>query len=396
MTPTAEHSALRLLPQSMGMTAGAAIVKDSSGEAGAASGFAGLIEALGQKGGGPKLDEASGSVSIPQTDDPQDGLTALPSALDWLSFIPAAAIQTPGEVTETTGETDVKNVESADETAATMGITTPVPNVPLIAVATSAASTAALATPSSTALSERKSKMARDVTATPAQSTPTAANAVPSGPSVSIVEGAQSTAALVRPEPRAIEIQIDTKVSTVQNADMSANAPDLVVSDKSQPAIPQAPFIDALSAATKGDQPGTIDSPQMPADPVVISTTEPNWEVEFVDSIVAQVTGEDAVIDLSLTPDNLGKVEVRVELRDGRADVTFVTETRDAARLFAQAEGRLSDLMQRHGLDLGGQASSHRDASPRQSGGQPAHATTDTDAAPLPRLAGAGRVNLVA
>ena len=456
MTPTAEHPGLRLFPQTVGKTAGAATVTDPSGKAGPDSGFAGLIESLGNISVVTDPVITPGSDSSPLSDDLQDVLPALPSTHELLSFNQAASPGTSEDAMGTTENFDVLEVKETmtqDETAATEGNATLGQNVAVTALMVgstpgpeiapvvgtkaavddrvgsdaealetegaegltkagltatpantagpqiAAAVTAQQATSNTAAQPERKAKTARDATAQPttgAPIVPAAANALQAGPAFSEVKGTDRPASVARHESSGIEIRIDSKPTGAQTADTSTVVADALSRDKLQPVLPQASFIDALSSATKPDQPGTINSPQIPPDPVVISTTEPNWEVEFVDSIVANVTGEDAVIDLSLSPDNLGKVEVRVELRDGRADVTFVTETRDAARLFAQAEGRLSDLMQRHGLDLGGQASSHRDASPRQSGGQPAHAAAESDPAPLPRLTGEGRVNLVA
>lgn len=454
MTPTAEHPGLRLLPHSMGKSSGAAMATDPSGEAGSGSGFAGLIEALDHISVVTDPYETWESDSSPQSDDLQDGLPALPSTHEWLSLNQAASLQKSLDATGTAGETDVKDTGNSDETAETEGNATPGLNVSVIAMTApmagpahgpefdpaaeakvtagdsirsdpdtlkaelpeslpktvfaappanaagpQIAAAATVATQASAALLDRKSKAARDATtqpATPDPVAPPAASALQAGPAFSAVQGVESRASVARRDMSGMEIRIDTKVTGAQIADVSTAVVDAVLPDKSQPALTQVQFIDSLPLRAQDDQSGLINSPQLSADPVVISTTDPNWEVEFVDSIVAQVTGEDAVIDLSLSPDNLGKVEVRVELRDGRADVTFVTETREAARLFAQAEGRLSDLMQRHGLDLGGQASSQRDSSPRQSGGQHAQAAADTDLAPLPRLAGEGRVNLVA
>lgn len=155
-------------------------------------------------------------------------------------------------------------------------------------------------------------------------------------------------------------------------------------------------FIQNASNPVANSLATTRDGPQQLGEPAVISTDTPNWEVEFVDSIVAQVSGADAVIEIALSPDNLGQIDVRVEMRDGRADVTFVTETRDAARLFAQAEGRLSDLMQRHGLNLGGQDSSHRQSDQRPFASGRAQAPKTHETTINIRTAPEGRVNLVA
>jgi flagellar hook-length control protein FliK len=211
-------------------------------------------------------------------------------------------------------------------------------------------------------------------------------------PSFSLGTGSENRAAAAPREDQAIAIKIQNL-----DAESDTTAMPKTLPDAPQPSATQAQaFGTMMTNAAPTDVPASVDAPQQITDPVVISTTDPNWEVEFVDSIVAQVSGENAVIDLALTPENLGKVEVRIELRDGRADVSFVTETREAARLFTQSEGRLSDLMQRHGLDLAGQDSSHREAPSRPSGNTRSQQSVEGEPIVPTRQAPEGRVNLVA
>ena len=144
-------------------------------------------------------------------------------------------------------------------------------------------------------------------------------------------------------------------------------------------------------------EPTTIDvAPSAPVD-----VMQPEWEAEFIDRITSQVNGEGAVIEIELAPENLGAVEVRLEITDGKAEVSFVTETRDAAKIFTQSETKLADLLQRQGLELSGQNASSKqdtrgDGSDHRSP-QPRPVTKEADTPPqAPAASASGRLNLIA
>lgn len=104
----------------------------------------------------------------------------------------------------------------------------------------------------------------------------------------------------------------------------------------------------------------------IPAGMAPLETDRPEWEADLVSRIAAKFSDEGTSISMELTPDNLGNLEVSLDVRDGQAEVRFLTETREAARLLTQAEGRLSDMLARSGFNLAGQDASARD----QSGGE--------------------------
>ncbi|NIY70885.1 hypothetical protein HCZ30_00380 [Marivivens donghaensis] len=96
-----------------------------------------------------------------------------------------------------------------------------------------------------------------------------------------------------------------------------------------------------------------------------LDMTAPGWEDQLATQIEAEFTEDGGNIDIALTPDNLGTLRIRLEMRDGAAHVTVLTDNEQAARLFNQSEGRLSELLSKSGLSLTGQNAS---ADPR--GGQ--------------------------
>lgn len=117
-----------------------------------------------------------------------------------------------------------------------------------------------------------------------------------------------------------------------------------------QPTLPgsTAPSeqVDQSGSALQLD--GTTDQP-------AVDMTADNWEDTIATQIDALFTENGGEIDIALTPDNLGSVRIRLELNDGAAQVTIVTETDQAARLFAQSEQKLSEMLAKSGMNLTGQ-----------------------------------------
>lgn len=118
------------------------------------------------------------------------------------------------------------------------------------------------------------------------------------------------------------------------------------------------------ATATALPQGGGPVLPPVPGGP--IQTGRPGWEAALADRIAAELSPDGKEIALELAPERLGHLKIRLEVVDGLAQVRIVTETPEAARLFQQAEHRLSESLSRAGLGLGGQDAASRDA---QSGG---------------------------
>lgn len=92
-----------------------------------------------------------------------------------------------------------------------------------------------------------------------------------------------------------------------------------------------------------------------------LMTDHPEWEAELIDRIAANFYQDGASIEMELSPETLGALDVKIEVKEGAAEVTFATETREAARLLSQSEAKLTDLMNRAGMNLSGQNASTRD-----------------------------------
>ena len=147
---------------------------------------------------------------------------------------------------------------------------------------------------------------------------------------------------------------------------------------------------------------------QMPAPagfaaPAPIATDRPGWEGVLADRIAAELSGDGQQMDLELAPEHLGRLRIRLEMTDGQAQVRFVTETPEAARVIQQNEHRLSESLSRAGLSLGGQETASRDpqGDQRPARGEGVAARflerpVEGLAAAIPGRAARGLVNLIA
>ena len=114
------------------------------------------------------------------------------------------------------------------------------------------------------------------------------------------------------------------------------------------PAIPVTGTVQAPSAAQ-------FDISQQITTPTggpVLDTQDPNWTDDLgliAEEVLRTGAGE---LELKLNPEKLGAMTLRIDMTDGRASVTIVTETPEAAKLMLDNQFRLSEQMQRSGFDL--------------------------------------------
>ncbi len=132
----------------------------------------------------------------------------------------------------------------------------------------------------------------------------------------------------------------------------------------------QAPSVDitpaVLTDAPEGTLPFAPANPQIVNDPAAMAKTadarveapldmtSPTWTDSLIEDIQMQAADGAEQIDMTLTPERLGRLQIQIEMRDGAANIRIITETAEAARLFNDAQGRLSEMMERAGMDLAG------------------------------------------
>lgn len=222
----------------------------------------------------------------------------------------------------------------------------------------------------------------------------------------------QDSAASIEISAKAPELSRDLPAAALEAADGPLPAP--LRGQEGPPPRPEGlpPSADApppvtitLSQAT-GPSTAMTQPSGNPALPI-LSTARADWPIDLADRLLETASlrslGTGGLLEIRLDPDMLGPVSLRLEVTDGTANVAIVTQTPEAARLFAENQHRLAEALARAGLDLG-QHSAGTDARGGQPGREPPaqdgpaagpaeQPHTDTTARALPRDR---RVDLIA
>ncbi len=102
-----------------------------------------------------------------------------------------------------------------------------------------------------------------------------------------------------------------------------------------------------------------------------LAMDQAEWPENLVENIGFETLADGEAMDIQLTPENLGRVQLRMELRDGAASITIVTETSEAAKQFNDNQQKLADLLAKQGVELANHnASTGRDSGRNDQGGQ--------------------------
>lgn len=116
--------------------------------------------------------------------------------------------------------------------------------------------------------------------------------------------------------------------------------------------------------------------PQLESAPRDIATRElsmeqADWPETMVQDIGFETLADGEAIDIQLTPENMGRVQLRMEMRDGTASIMIVTETAEAAKQFNDNQQKLADLLAKQGVELASHnASAGRDFGQQGQGGR--------------------------
>ena len=125
--------------------------------------------------------------------------------------------------------------------------------------------------------------------------------------------------------------------------------------------------------------PGSAPAPLATAPlPQTLDLAAPQWPEQMVQDIRQSASAALDNLTLTLTPERLGPLQIRLETQDGVTHVHIVTETPEAARAMAEAQPRLAEAMARAGLEMGSQSTTTTGGS----GGAAGFGTTGGDANP--------------
>lgn len=174
---------------------------------------------------------------------------------------------------------------------------------------------------------------------------------------------------MIMAQAQSITPQIDLSQGIAQNIASGQTA-------LPQTALPQAEPITPLTATdgpslTIVPQTMATSTPMAVSQPsVTVNTTQPVWTGQFVDHISQNIRDGIEEFEIKLSPDKLGPVTIKVDLRGDVTNVQIVTQTADASRLFNDTQDRLSAMLAQSGLDLGQHsAQTGQEHSGAQSGG---------------------------
>ncbi|MEI6801023.1 MAG: flagellar hook-length control protein FliK, partial [Pseudomonadota bacterium] len=136
------------------------------------------------------------------------------------------------------------------------------------------------------------------------------------------------------------------------------------VADQGAPLTSTAQSLPLDSRATNMSAP----SPQRGPYTSPLDTTQSVWEAALTERITTRSNKLGQEIEITLSPDNLGTVRIKLDLSDNAATVQIVTDTPQAAQLFQQSEARLAEAFNRAGLSLTSHDASSRDPGARDPG----------------------------
>ncbi len=238
-------------------------------------------------------------------------------------------------------------------------ITPTEPKAPEQEVAETAVFVAALA-PGATALVAGASALSSQVdTSAKYASAPGHLNPTASGGSRQTLEPLQlSTTPDAQPKTQAV----DTPSVEAALPDVGLAAPKDALPRPDGAADLQSPGLAAPQDASAVSGTGMPSQSAAPRPRPDIDMTGTSWPTDIADEINAALQLGEGEIELKMTPAHLGTLRIRLEIEDGRVGVIILSETPEVARLFNDNQHRLSEQLQRGGMDLAQHQS--------QSGGQ--------------------------
>lgn len=158
------------------------------------------------------------------------------------------------------------------------------------------------------------------------------------------------------------------------SADTAPPAP-AETSSAASPSTAEASPLAAPQAALPGSAPAPLTTAPLPQ---TLDLAAPQWPEQMVQDIRQGASANLDSLTLTLTPERLGPLQIRLETLDGVTHVHIVTETPEAARAMAEAQPRLAEAMARAGLEMGSQSTTTTGGS----GGSGGFGTAGGDANP--------------
>ena len=111
-----------------------------------------------------------------------------------------------------------------------------------------------------------------------------------------------------------------------------------------------------------------------------LNTANAGWSETMIKRLTSDLRAGVQSVRIILEPRNLGRLNVDLGLRDGKASIRIAAETAEAANLLAGARGQLSQMLEQSGMRLAGFQSSAggQETQGDTAGGQQGHAQQDS------------------
>ncbi|NVO22075.1 flagellar hook-length control protein FliK [Donghicola mangrovi] len=211
--------------------------------------------------------------------------------------------------------------------------------------------------------------------------------AAPKGPQAQTVQ-TQNTEATAQAEPtqrrtapeakqsvaaQSFEQMIQQSVSDdtpLDLSDLKLASADSAPAPQTQSTLPQSAPQVQVTTSPEAFQP-QLESAARDIATRELSMEQADWPETMVQDIGFETLADGEAIDIQLTPEHMGRVQLRMEMRDGAASITIVTETAEAAKQFNDNQQKLADLLAKQGVELANHnASAGRDFGQQGQGGR--------------------------
>ncbi|SCM69110.1 flagellar hook-length control protein FliK [Donghicola eburneus] len=217
-----------------------------------------------------------------------------------------------------------------------------------------------------------------------AQGTPQQTTAQPIAPQAGKTAQADAPLTEDTPKSKGVESKVASAPSSFEQAMQQAVTKDAgpelsEVAAKpaelpQQAAAPQQPLAAVAPQVQVTNAPEAFQQLETAARDVAtteLAMDQAEWPENMIESIGLETLADGEAMEIQLTPENMGRVQLRMELRDGAASISIVTETSEAAKQFNDNQQKLAELLAKQGVELANHnASTGRDHGRNDQGGQ--------------------------
>lgn len=134
---------------------------------------------------------------------------------------------------------------------------------------------------------------------------------------------------------------------------------------------PAAAPVSAMShSAQASSQVAALQSEKLETLTANLSLLEPNAATQLKDRLMYQLNNKIQSAEVKITPEDLGTVQIKVNLQQEQLSVQFVVQQSNAKELLEQQMPKLKDLLQQQGLQLTEGQVEQRQANDRRSGSE--------------------------